>query len=149
MAEIQPARQLADDQNIGASDDLVLERRRIEQTVECLHWPQVRENVECLANSQQSFLRALRGRQIVELRQADRAQQRGVRRQRLRARLVRERRARLMYGDAPEQSLGQSEFVTPLGRDVFEDADSLAGNFGTDAVPGQNKNIKLHGESPL
>ncbi len=43
-----------------------------------------------------------------------------------------------MDRDAAEQAFGEIEFVAPLGRDVFEDADGLASDFGTDAVPGQD-----------
>ena len=77
-------------------------------------------------------------RKIVELGQADRAEQRGVGFERQGARLVGERAAGFVDRNAAQQAFGALDLVSPFGGDVFENAERLASYFRADAVTGKD-----------
>src|SRR5262249_61942663 len=91
-AEVEAARQLADDHEIGPLAHLPLEGRGVDEHREALGRAEVRVEVELLADRQESALGALLVRHVVPLGAADRAEEDGVRAP---AELERARRERL------------------------------------------------------
>ena len=81
---------------------------------------------------------------VVEFGEPDGAHQGGVGAGGEFRRLLGKRRAGLVNRDTAEQALGEAEGVIPLAGDVFEHADGLAGDFGPDAIAGEDENVELH-----
>src|SRR5262249_58246574 len=79
LGEVEPSRQLADDHEVGPLDDLALERRGVDQHRETLGRPEVRVEVEFLANGQKASLRTLLVRHVVPFGPADRTEEDRVR----------------------------------------------------------------------
>ena len=78
LAEVEPARQLPDDHDVGALDHLALQGGGVQQHGEALGRSQVGEEVELLAKAQESPLGLLLLRQSVPLGSPDRAEEDGV-----------------------------------------------------------------------
>ena len=141
---IDPARQFADDDHVGAFHQVVLQRRRIQLRRVRAYRAQICIYAQSLANPEEALFRPLLGRCVIEFREADRAHQGRVGGGGEPRRFLRERGAGLVNGDAAEQPLRKIQSVIPFGRDVAQYAHCLAGYFGADAVTGKNQNVEIH-----
>ena len=93
LAEVDPSGQLADHHQVGALDQLALQRARVIQRRDRPHGPQVREQPEPLAQAQQALLGPGLGRVgRVPFRTSDGGEQHGVRPAARLERFVRQRR---------------------------------------------------------
>eukprot|EP00754_Rhynchopus_humris_P034858 Rhum_TRINITY_DN16459_c0_g1::Rhum_TRINITY_DN16459_c0_g1_i1::g.163247::m.163247 len=141
LAEVQAARQLAHHEQVDALHDLGTQRARVQQRVEQLHRTQVGEQVELLADLQETLLgAALRRLARVPLRSADGAEDDGVARSALVERLVGEGvAAGGVDGGAADEALGELELAHSL-----EHAHSVLRHLGADAVTRQQRDLR-HG----
>ena len=79
LSVVQPAGQLADDQQIGPAQDVSFQRACGLQSRPCAGGPEVRVHAQLATQRQQRRLRALGGRPVVKARVADCAQEHGIR----------------------------------------------------------------------
>ena len=141
-AEVQAARQLADNHHVHAVHDLGLEGGRVGQRGEDLHGTQVRVQAQRLADAQQALLGTrLRGVGGIPLRTADRRQQHGVGRFGHAQRLVRQRGAARIDGAPAQQRLGVGERRIVLRAHRVQHLDALGDDLGADAVAGKQADV--------
>ncbi len=143
LAEIDAARQLADDHDVEALDDLGLERAGIDQRIEHLGRPQVGEQVHLLAESQQPAFGLLVELDIVPFRPADRAEQHGVGFERALHGVVAQRHAVLVEGGAAHHVFLDVEADGALLPHPGDDLAHFVHDFGADAVARQHQQIAV------
>ena len=112
-----------------------------EQAGPCAHGAQVGEDAQRRAQRQQAAFGALFGRGVVELGQADRAEQRRVRRERQTQRGLRQRRAGEPDGGPADGRVGAVNAVAKPLRDGSQHAHGLCRDFGTDAVAWKHQDL--------
>ena len=146
LAEIDAARQLADDEEIKSlSDDLGLERRCARQRFPDLGGTEVREESELLAKRQQGpLLGTLRPRERVPLRTAHRAQQHRIGRLAGRKRVVRQAVAERIVCRTTDQFFVERKVVAELLGDFLQHLDGLAHDLWTDTITRNNSNCLFH-----
>jgi hypothetical protein len=144
LTEVDAARELAHEDEVHVGEALRLERRGVLEPAEDLHRADVREEAQLLAHGQQAALGAVRGVGVVPLGAAHGAQQDGVRRLARLDRVGRERVARLVDGDAPQQCLAVRELVVERGGHGVEHQAGCADDLGADAVAGEGCDLGLH-----
>ena len=144
LAEVDAAGQLADDQEIGAGDDLRLERGGVRQHGVQLRGAQVGVQAQLLAQAQQRALRAHVVGQAVPLGAAHGAEENRVARLRELERLLGKRPAGLVDGGAARVGRAELEGVAVLRGDLFEDLHGLRHDLGPDPVAGQDCDARLH-----
>ncbi len=143
-AEVDPAGQLAHDQQVDALEQRFLERRGVVQRRLRQDGPQVGEQAERLAQAQDRLLRThLRGG-IRMARRADRAEQHGIGRTGERERRRRQRLLARVHGRGPDRRFDELEVVAEARRDRGERAHGLGRDFRADAVAGQDGDARLH-----
>ena len=143
LAEIQAAEQLADDQQVGALHALGLERRALRERRVADRRPQIREAAERLAQREQRRFGTLRRQPAVEFRMADRAEQHRVRAQGTLRACASGRPAPSLSIATPPIGCVENENALPgMLRDVLQDADRFLGDFGADAVAGQQRDLQ-------
>src|SRR5579862_1130119 len=99
---------------------------------------------ECLAEAEESHLRALGSVGVVPFRTTDGAEQDGVGRFSDRERVSRERGAARVERGAADQRLREIKCVTKFGADGAEDAHALGDDLGSYAIAGQYTETCLH-----
>ena len=145
LAEIDAAGQFADDHQVEAANDIGLERRCIDQSVEHRRRTQVGEQAEFLAEPEQAGFRPLIEPDVVPLGSADRAEQDGIDAQRVGHRLVADRHAILVDGGAADQTvLNVERDFTPTIHQV-DHAAYLAHNFRANTITGQYQQLLIGG----
>jgi hypothetical protein len=112
--------------------------RHVEQRRVNRHGPQVREQVETLAQRQQSLLGTNLCLGIGPLRPTDRAEQHRVGRTARRQGLRRQRRLHLIDCRASDQVLGKREVVAVACCYCLQHAHAFARDFRTDAVAAED-----------
>ncbi len=144
LAEVDAARELADDEHVDASDDVGLHRRAVDERVEDLHGAQVRIRAESLPQAEKSLLGAdPLGIGGVPLGTADGAQEHRVGLLTHRERFLGKRASRGVDGRAAHQSFLVGECVSALRSNGVQDLLRLRGDLGTDAVARQNGDVIL------
>ena len=78
LAEVEIAEQLADDDHVGAADDLGTQGRGVEQSLACLDRAQIGVDAERFAKPEKTFFGPLVGGEHVPLGAADRAEEHRV-----------------------------------------------------------------------
>ena len=143
-AEVDVAGQLAQDQDVEAGDDLRLQRRRAGEFGVDRRRAQVGEEAELLAQPQERLLRALRARQLVVLRTADRAEEDRVgalaRAPASPPAADRRRRRRRL----PPTGASASSSASPSRASARRTRDRLRDDLGTDAVAGEDRDLQLN-----
>ncbi len=138
LAEVDAAGQFADDHDVGAAQHLRLERRDVEQCGMNRHRPQVGEQVQPFAQSEQSLLGANLRLRIGPLRSADSPEQHCVGRAARGQRLRRQRGLRFIDRGAANHVLREGEFVAVARRNCLQRAHAFARDFRTDAVAAED-----------
>ncbi len=147
-AEVEAAEQLADEEDVDVFGDFGAERGAFGERGVGDRGAQVGEAAEGLADLQQTGFGALVGRERVELVVADGAEQDGVGVERGVERGGGERRAGFGDGDAADEAFGEGEVVAAEFGDGAEDVGGFAGDFGADAVAGEDGNLESHSATP-
>ena len=144
-AEVDPARELADDEQVGALDDLAAQRAGVEQRGERPDGAQVGVEAEALAQAEQPLLGARRARVgRVPLRPADGGEQDGVGALAGGERLVGQRRAVGVDRGAAERVLLEGEVVGDGGEHLERRGEDLR----ADPVAGEGDD-RGHGPGSL
>jgi hypothetical protein len=144
LSEIQSAEQFANDQDIGAADDLFTQRRTRGQRGIGNRRPQIGESAELFANAQQSGFRTQLARIVIEGGSADGSEQNGLRCETGLNRGVRQRIAELTESLAADFFLFDLELVPESARDLGEHANGLGSHFGANAVAGESCDSEIH-----
>ncbi len=137
-AEVDAARQFANDDQVHALQHLGLERAGADQLRVQLDRTHVGEEVQLLAQRQQPALRAVGRVGVVPFRAAHCAEQDGVRRLAGRNCFVRQTVAHFVDGAAAHHLRIKGERVRKFLRDDVQDLLRFGGYFRTDAVAGQH-----------
>jgi hypothetical protein len=106
--------------------------------------PGAGEQVEILADRQQAALRALRARELIVLRPADRAEQDRIRRARLDLRFRRVGFAGGVHRAAAKQRVIQLDVQAMPRAQRFEHGHGLPHNLRADTVAGEHQNFSSH-----
>ena len=139
LAEIDPAGEFADDQDIQSGDQLGLERGRLGERGEHDRRAQIGEQLEVLPEPQQAGLGPDVEIDTVPLGSAAGAQQHRVGLHRRRQRRLGQRHAMGVDGGAADQILGDVEGRLAGTRHPVDHAADLAHHFGADAVARQEQ----------
>ena len=139
LAEIDAARQFADDHEIEAFDHLALEAGRVRQRRIADGGPQIREKPQILAQTQEPSLGPLRIGNLVPFRAAHRAEKDGIRSFRLFHGGVRDRLAMGVIGAAADEILLDFELSAAGLAEPCDHAFDLGHDLGADAVAGKEK----------
>jgi hypothetical protein len=139
--------QLADEEDVDAFRNLGAQRRIFGERRIRRRRPQVGKAAKLLPNLQQAGFGALVGRQGVELVVAHRAQQDGVGFEAGGDGRLGQRRSFGGDGDAADQGFGEAEVVAAELGDSLENFNGFAGDFGADAVSGEDCDLQLHSGS--
>ena len=142
-AEVEAAEQLADEEDVGVFGDFGAEGRVFRERGVGDGGAQVGEAAEGLADLEQAGFGALVGREGVELVVADRAHQDGVGLERGFEGRGGERRAGGVDGDSADEQRDEGEVVAAELGDGFEDVDGFVGDFGADAVAGEDGYLEI------
>ena len=139
LAEIDAAGQFAEDDQIDALDDLLLQRRAVRQHRRHLQRPQIGEQAHRLADRQQPLFRTRLA--AIPFRPADGAQQHGVGRDAGGARGLGQWLARFVDGRAADQMLGELEMMTIEVADDPQDVARGPCDLRSDAIAGQQDDV--------
>jgi hypothetical protein len=139
LAEVDVARQLADDQDVQPGDQLGLEAGGAHQLLVADGGAEVGKQPQVLAQAQDGLLGTQRAVELVVLPVADGAEQYGVGLFGELERGVRQRVAMGFVGGAADQGGLHLEFQVQH----LEDLDGLGHDFGADAVTRQNCDFHL------
>ncbi len=139
LAEIDAAGQFAEDDQIDAFDDLLLQRRTVRHHWRDLQRPQIGEQAHGLADRQQAFLGPALA--AVPFGTADGAQQDRVGGDAGGAGRLWQGLARLVDGGAADQMFGEVEAVAIEVADHRQDVARGARHLRSDAVAGQQDDI--------
>jgi hypothetical protein len=134
LAVIQPAGQFTEQQQVGAFQDLGLERSRRLQPRPDPRRPQVGVETQLAANLQERGLRTLRRRGGIEGRITDRSEQDAVGGAGGDQRLVGQRRQSLLQRDAADDAGREREVMMVPIRDGAQNPLRGGDDFRTDAV---------------
>ena len=145
LAEVEAAEELAHEEDVDALGDLGAQRRVVAERGEGEAGAEVRVAAEHLADLQQAGFGALVRREVIELVVADGAEEDGVGVERDVDGLLGQRCAFGSDRDAADESFGEGEVVAAELGDGLEDVDGFAGDFGADAVSGEDGDLELHG----
>ena len=141
LAEIDSARQLANDQEIDAGDHVGPQRGRVRESLVGDDRAQIGVNAQILAQREQSLFGP---RRPFPFRPADRTEQHGVGLAAQGERVVGQRHAAGVDGAAAELCLAQLERMPEARADGGEDARRFRHHLRADAVSGQDCDQGLH-----
>jgi len=144
VAKINPAGQLADEDEIHVPHHVGLESGGVHERRVNDDRSQVRVDTEFLAQPQQACLRPQRRIRRRPLRAADCAQQHRVRRAAGTERALGQGIRVGVDGRAPERQVKKLKLVVEESRDGRKAAPAFGGDLGPDAVPGQHGNAGFH-----
>ncbi len=139
LAEIDPAGELAHDQDVEPRHHLPLQTGGVRQGLEAQGRPKVGEGVHRLAQAQEPRLGPLVARDACPLGTADRPHQHGVRGQGLRFRLGAQGLAVQVEAGPTERLFGEFEMEVAVRGHPGGDPAHLGDHLGPDAVPGQEQ----------
>ena len=143
-AEVEAAEELADEEDVGVFGDFGAEGRVFRERGVGDGGAQVGEAAEGLADLEEAGFGALVGREGVELVVADGAHQDGVGVERGVEGRGGERRAGGVMATPPRRSADEGEVVAAELGYGLEDVDGFVGDFGADAVAGEDGYLELH-----
>ena len=143
-AEVEAAEEFADEEDVGVLGDFGAQGRVFGERGVGDGGAQVGEAAEGLADLEQAGFGALVRREGVELVVADRAEQDGVALERGVEGRGGERRAGGGDGDSADEERDEGEVVAAELGDGFEDVDGFVGDFGADAVAGEDGYLETH-----
>ena len=148
-AEVEAAEEFADEENVDVFGDLGAQRGAVGERGVGDGGTQVGEAAEGLADLQQAGFGALVGGEGVEFVVADSAEQDGVAVERGVERCGGERGAGFGDGDAADEAFDEGEVVAAEFGYRAKDVGGFAGDFGADAVAGEDCNFETHYSVPL
>ena len=149
LGKVKPAQKLADKEHIRPFHARPLQWRAISDRGKRNGGPQVGEAAESCAQAQQSGLRLLLRRQMIELRSADGAQKHRVTFQAGLKRAFRQRRPVSADGGPADGLFLTDKFAVGKMAESAQDAHSFARDFRTNSVTGENCQLKTHGFRPV
>ena len=145
LAEIHAAREFAQHHEIGSTDDLILQRRLVQQTVEGDHRAHIGIESQFLTHGQQARLRADLGRRIVVVLQvADGSEEHRISAHADLMGRVGIRIAHGLDGMGATDGLLVFKLVTTLGCHSIEHSHTLLHDLGADSIACENCNLQFH-----
>ena len=145
LAEVHASRQLADDHEVRATQDVLLQGTHVEQAVEGGHGAHVGEETQLLPHGQQALLRAhLGGRIIVKAEIAHGGEEHGVGLHAGLVGILGERVSHLVYGVGTANGFLVVELMSELAGNSVKHGHALLHDFWPDAITGQYSDIQFH-----
>ena len=144
LAEIDPARQLANHEDVDAFELLRLQRRGGRELRHGRHGAEIREQAERLADREQALLGAVLHGNVGPLRTADGAEQDAV--DALQAAIVFSGSGdpSASYAAPPINESSNSSRSSCCDGDLLEHPNGCPRDLGTDAVAGQYHDVRAH-----
>src|SRR6185503_7039630 len=132
--EVEAAEEFADEENVGAVDDLGLQRAISGQFFEGEAGAEIREAAEGGANLKESGFGALIGRQGIEFVPAHRAEEDCVAGKGGVESFLGKRGAVAVYSNTADITLVDAERISALPQYIFENSNCLIGNFRSNSI---------------
>ena len=145
LTEIHTAREFAQHYKVGTTDEFILQRRLMQETVESGHRTDVGKQTEFLTHGQQPRLRTHLCRRVVVVSQvAHSGKEHGIGLHTHLVSCIRIRVAYLVDGMSTTDGLVIRELVSTLGCDGIQHSHTLFHDLRTDTVARKNGNIQFH-----
>ncbi len=148
-AEVEAAEEFADEENVGVFNDFRTKRRAFGERSVGDRGAQVGEAAKGLTDLQEASFGTLVWREGVEFVVANCSEENGVAFERGVECRSGERRAGFSDGDAADEAFDKGEVVAAKFGDCAEDVGGFAGDFGADAVAGEDCKFETHDSAVL
>ena len=143
-AEVETTEQFADEENVGVFNHFRTQRRAVSKRSVGNGGSKIGEAAEGLTNLQQARLGTLVGGQGIEFVVTNCTEQDGIAFKRCIERRSGKRRTSFGDGDAADQAFDKGEVVAAKLGNRTKDVGGFAGDFGADAVAGEDCNFETH-----